>query len=118
MKSMKKVMALVVAFILTFSVLTFAGSAANESETKETVPSYSEEDLTLPTRETEPTKPIEEIIDEGIKDLLGDADLDGIRDAVNEGVSAGFSFTTFFKNAMRAIVELFEHIANLLFPAK
>lgn len=113
MKSLKKFTAIVVAFILTFSVLTVVSSAAEADVAPAAVevPSYGPDDLTYnPTIETEPSKDIGDYID-------GDV-LDGMAQGSKWGVAAGFDLSNFFRKVMKAFLELFDYVNDILFPAK
>ena len=118
MKSFKKITAIVLAFILTFSVLTVVSLAADADTVSAEIPTYSGEDLTYtPTMDIEPTKDLGDLGD-NIKDLVGDDALGDISDGVHKGVAAGFDFMDFFRRVMRTLIELFEHVNIILSPAK
>lgn len=112
MKSLKKFTAIVVAFILTFSVLTVASSAADtDPDAKAEIPSYNADDLTYTTMEPEPSK--------GLGELLGDVLDEDIKEDLSEvgkqGAAIGFDLSNFFRKVMAAILELFDHVNDLFY---
>lgn len=113
MKSLKKFTAIVIAFILTFSVLTVVSSAADANIAKAAeAPSYNAEDLTYtPTMELEPSRDLGDLIDKA----FGDDFLDGMAEGSKQGVAAGFDLSNFFRKVMAAIIELFDYINNAIF---
>lgn len=120
MKSFKKITAILIAFILTFSVLGLVSSAADEVVPKEVnIPSYNAEDLTFkPTYVTKTTvsdKSLEDELGDFIKDEFGD-DLGELGDDIKDEVNETYGIMNFFRKAFRAFIELFEHIADLLYP--
>lgn len=122
MKNMKKVLALVIAFILTFSALGLVSAAVDEVTPNDvTVPSYNADDLTFkPTYEptaTQPDKNLEEEIGDFIKDEFG-TQLGEIGEEIKEEVSESYGILNFLRKALRAFIELFDHIADLLYPSK
>lgn len=109
MKSLKKITALIIALVLTVSVLGVFGASAAE-----TVPTYSWEDIVFePTMEME-TKP-----DVNIEDAIGGV-IEGVMDneageVIKDGVEIGTDFTDFFSRVMKALVDLFDFIFGWIY---
>ncbi len=118
MKNAKKIISIVLAMIMAFSVLTFVSAAADVDTPQEIIPSYSPDDLTYnPSVELDTRDYLGEIKDQIGGEINGDA-LEGIGDTIGGGVSIANTISQFFQKAIRAFIELFDHIADLLFPAK